>query len=40
MLNQDYPKFEKGSFDGLDVSLSEPIVKINLRGKKKEFLPK
>ena len=40
MLNQEYPKFEKGSFEGLEISLSEPIVKINLRGKKKEFFTK
>ncbi len=40
MLNQEYPKFEKGSFEGLEISLSEQIVKINLRGKKKEFFTK
>ena len=40
MLNQEYPKFEKSSFEGLEISLSEPIVKINLRGKKKEFFTK
>ena len=40
MLNQEYPKFEKGSFEGLEISLIEPIVKINLRGKKKEFFTK
>ena len=40
MLNQEYPKFEKHSFEGLEFSLSEPITKINLRGKKKEFFTK
>ena len=40
MLSQEYPKFDKGSFEGLEISLSEPIVKINLRGKKKEFFTK
>tara|TARA_B100002052_G_scaffold277870_1_gene283705 strand:+ start:338 stop:460 length:123 start_codon:yes stop_codon:yes gene_type:complete len=40
MLNQEYPKFEKHSFEGLEFSLSEPITKINLRGKKKNFLLK
>ena len=40
MLNQEYPKFEKGSFNGLEISLAAPIVKINLRGKKKEFFTK
>ena len=40
MLNQEYPKFEKHSFDGLEFSLSEPITKINLRGKSKEFFAK
>jgi len=40
MLNQEYPKFEKSSFEGIEISLSEPNVKINLRGKKKEFFTK
>ncbi len=40
MLNQEYPKFEKSSFEGLEISIFEPIVKINLRGKKKEFFTK
>ena len=37
MLNQEYPKFEKSSFEGLEISLSEPNVKINLRGKKERI---
>ena len=40
MLNKEYPKFEKGSFEDIEISLIEPIVKINLRGKKKEFFTK
>ena len=28
MLNQEYPKFEKHSFEGLEFSLSEPITKL------------
>ena len=40
MLNKEYPKFEKSSFEGIEFSLSEPNVKINLRGKKKEFFTK
>tara|TARA_Y100001970_G_scaffold231061_1_gene287129 strand:- start:3837 stop:4382 length:546 start_codon:yes stop_codon:yes gene_type:complete len=40
MLNQEYPDFEKNSLDGIEFSLSEPIKKINIRGKKKEFFTK
>jgi hypothetical protein len=41
MLNLEYPNFEKKSLDDLDLSLSEPIKKINIRGKKKKsFLQK
>ena len=40
MLNQNYPNFEKNLLDGLEFSLIEPITKINLRGKKKEFFTK
>ena len=38
MLNTEYPNFEKKSLDDLELSLSEPIKKINIRGKRKEFL--
>ena len=38
MLNPEYPNFEKKSLDDLDLALSEPIKKINIRGKKMEFL--
>ena len=40
MLNLEYPNFEKKSLDELELKLSEPIKKINIRGKKKEFLQK
>ena len=40
MLNPEYPNFEKKSLDDLDLALSEPIKKINIRGKKKEFFTK
>ena len=35
MLNLEYPNFEKKSLDELELKLSEPIKKINIRGKKK-----
>ena len=40
MLNPEYPKFKSNSIDGLEISMSEPVTKINLRGKKKEFFTK
>ena len=40
MLNPEYPNFEKKSLDDLELTLSEPIKKINIRGKKKEFFTK
>ena len=40
MLNPEYPNFEKKSLDELELKLSEPIKKINIRGKKKEFFTK
>ncbi len=40
MLNRDYPNFKKDIFDDLELSLFEPITKINIRGKKKEFFTK
>ena len=40
MLNIEYPNFDKKSFDDLELKLSEPIKKINIRGKKKEFFTK
>ena len=40
MLNLEYPNFEKKSLDELELKLSEPIKKINIRGKKRSFLQK
>ena len=40
MLNPEYPNFEKKSLDDLELTVSEPIKKINIRGKKKEFFTK
>ena len=40
MLNTEYPNFEKKSLDDLELLLSEPIKKINIRGKKRNFLQK
>ena len=40
MLNPEYPNFEKNTLDDLDLVLFEPIKKINIRGKKKEFFTK
>ena len=40
MLNPEYPNFEKKSLDDLELTLSEPIKKINIRGKKRNFLQK
>jgi len=40
MLNIEYPKLEKKSFNGLELKINEPKTKINLRGKKKDFFTK
>ena len=40
MLNIEYPKLEKKTFNGLELSINEPKTKINLRGKKKDFFTK
>ena len=40
MLNIEYPKFEKKSLNGLELTINEPKTKINLRGKKKDFFTK
>ena len=40
MLNIEYPKLEKKSFNGLELTINEPKNKINLRGKKKDFFTK
>ena len=38
MLNTEYPNFEKKSLYDLELSLSDPIKKINMRGKQQEWL--
>ena len=40
MLNIEYPKLEKKSFKGLELTINEPKNKINLRGRKKDFFTK
>ena len=40
MLNIEYPKLEKKSFNGLELTINEPKNKINLRGRKKDFFTK
>ena len=40
MLNIEYPKLEKRSFNNLELSMNEPKTKINLRSNKKDFFTK
>ena len=40
MLNTNYPKIDKKSYNDIELSLEEPLIKINLRGKKKDFFTK
>tara|TARA_Y100001935_G_C17286912_1_gene500907 strand:- start:1274 stop:1819 length:546 start_codon:yes stop_codon:yes gene_type:complete len=40
MLNINFPKFEKKDFQDLTLNLVEPINKINLRGKNRDFFAK
>ena len=40
MLNISYPKIEKKEFPNLTLSLFEPIYKLNLRGKNRDFFTK
>ena len=40
MLNTEYPNFEKKKLDHLELTLYEPIKKINIRGKKKRIFYK
>ena len=40
MLNIEYPKLEKKSFNGFELTINEPKTKINLRGRKKDFFTK
>ena len=40
MLNINYPKIEKKEFPNLQLKLVEPINKLNLRGKSRDFFTK
>ena len=40
MLNINYPKIEKINFPKLELKLIEPINKLNLRGKNRDFFTK
>ena len=40
MLNIDYPKIEEKKFPNLEVKMVEPTIKINLRGKNRDFFTK
>ena len=40
MLSINYPKIENKSYPNLELSLIEPMHKLNLRGKNREFLTK
>ena len=40
MLNINYPKFEKENYPDLELNLIEPIHKLNLRGKNRDFFTK
>ena len=40
MLNINYPKIEKKDYPNLELNLVEPIHKLNLRGKTRDFFTK
>ena len=40
MLKIEYPIFELNDFENLEVKLNEPKIKINIRGKNKDFFTK
>ena len=40
MLNINYPKIERKEFPNLELNLVEPIHKLNLRGKNRDFFTK
>ena len=40
MLKSDYPIFESNDFENLVFKIDEPKIKINIRGKKKDFFTK
>tara|TARA_Y100000590_G_scaffold412968_1_gene508367 strand:+ start:970 stop:1506 length:537 start_codon:yes stop_codon:yes gene_type:complete len=40
MLKIDYPNFELNNFENLNFKIAEPKIKINIRGKNKDFFTK
>ena len=40
MLKSDYPIFESNNFENLEFKIDEPKIKINIRGKNKDFFTK
>ena len=40
MLKSNYPIFESNDFENLEFKIDEPKIKINIRGKKKDFFTK
>ena len=40
MLKSDYPIFESNDFENLEFKIDEPKIKINIRGKNKDFFTK
>ena len=40
MLKSDYPIFESNDFENLEFKIDEPKIKINIRGKNKNFFTK
>ena len=40
MLNINFPKIDKKTFNDLEISLAEEKIKINIRGKTKDFFTK
>ena len=40
MLNINFPKIDKKTFNDLELSLAEEKIKINIRGKSKDFFTK
>ena len=40
MLNINFPKIDKKTFNDLEISLAEEKIKINIRGKSKDFFTK
>ncbi len=40
MIKIDYPTFESNNFENLEFKIDEPKIKINIRGKNKDFFTK